>query len=156
MKETQIRAAELLIKCINKKILPEPVALKVPLMITGDKVITEEDPMKTILRELEIAEQRAGILSMSLFNGQNWVDAPNVGASIIAIAEKDRNIALAQAKKIGKLFWDAREKFKFQAEALEPVEAAEAAIRAEEGLGVLTSLLLKKGAHSFREKYLSL
>ncbi|HHV96812.1 MAG TPA: M81 family metallopeptidase [Clostridiaceae bacterium] len=140
MEETQIKTAQLLLKCIREKLLPKPVIIQIPLMITGDMVITSSEPMKTIIDETEKIERQPGILSASVFNGQNWVDAPNAGASVIVVPEKEEYTELAhnEARKLAKMFWDAREKFKFQVDAFEPEEAVEAAISAEEKLVFIT------------------
>ncbi|NSW90803.1 MAG: M81 family metallopeptidase [Firmicutes bacterium] len=138
MAETQIRAAQLLLKCIREELLPQPVIVRIPLMITGDMVITECEPMKSIMEEAERIEGKQGILSVSVFNGQNWVDAPNVGASVIVIPESDKDMALKEAKRLGKMFWDCRKDFRFQVDAMEPEEAVDKALKASENLIFIT------------------
>lgn len=140
MEETQKKAAQLLLKCIREKLLPKPVIIPIPLMITGDMVITASEPMKRIIEETGNIERKPGILSASVFNGQNWVDAPNAGASVIVIPEKEENTELAynEARRLAKMFWDARKEFKFQVDAFDPEEAVEEAIKAKEKLVFIT------------------
>jgi len=123
IEETQVRTARLLLKCIKEMLLPKPVMIRPPLNITGDMVVTNSEPAKSLIEELEKIEKNKEILSISLFNGQPWVDSPNTGASVIAIPIHNRQIALESAKHLGRLFWKVRKDFHFQVEALEPEEA---------------------------------
>ena len=130
--ETQLRAGRLLLRCIREKLLPQPVMVRPPLIVTGDIVTTTVDPGKSLIRELSAIEARKGILCASLFVGQPWVDAPNAGASVVVCAERDPSIALEEAKRLAKLFWNARERFHFEEEPAEPEQAAIIALSARE------------------------
>mgnify|MGYP003795707049 CR=1 FL=1 len=132
IEETQIRAAKLLLRCIKEKLLPKPIIVRPPLNITGDKVTTNSEPAKSLVRELERVERDREILSISLFNGQPWVDSINTGASVVAIPLYDSQIALESAKYLANLFWKVRNNFNFQVEALEPEEAIDRAINLKE------------------------
>ena len=130
--ETQIRAGKLLLKCIEESLLPEPVMMRPPLLISGDMVTTTVDPGKSLIRELGATEAQEGILYASLFAGQPWVDAPNTGPSVIVTAKENQDVALREAKRLAKLFWEGRDKFHFEEEAAEPQEAVERALGAKE------------------------
>jgi len=130
--ETQLRAGRLLLRCIREKLLPRPVMVRPPLIVTGDMVTTTVDPGKSLIRELTAIEARKGILCASLFVGQPWVDAPNAGASVVVCAERDPSIALQEAKRLAKLFWNARQQFHFEEESAEPEQAAMIALSARE------------------------
>ena len=90
MAQTQLRAARLLVESIRRGELPQSVLMRVPLIITGDKVITAEEPMRTIIQACETCSENPGILDASVFNGQPWVDAPDTGASAVAVAQIGR------------------------------------------------------------------
>jgi len=139
MEKTQIRTAELLLKCIRDKILPKPIMVRPPLNITGDMVITDSEPARSLIRKLEnIERNNEHILSISIFNGQPWVDSPNTGASVIVIPKSNslevQEIAFKEAKSLAREFWRVRKDFKFQVEALEPEEAIDRAINSKENL----------------------
>lgn len=128
---TQIQAGKLLLKCINEGLLPEPVMVRPPLMISGDMLTTTVEPGKSLIKELEFTEADDAILYASLFAGQPWVDAPNTGASVVVAAKQDRDIARREAKRLAQLFWEARDKFHFEEKAFEPPEAVENALKAK-------------------------
>jgi microcystin degradation protein MlrC len=130
--DTQLRAGRLLLRCINEKLLPQPVMVRPPLIPTGDMVTTTVDPGKSLIRELSVTETREGIFCASLFIGQPWVDAPNAGASVVVCAERDPSIALQEAKRLAKLFWNARKQFHFEEESAEPEQAVMIALSATE------------------------
>lgn len=130
--DTQLRAGRLLLRCISEKLLPQPVMVRPPLIPTGDMVTTTVDPGKSLIRELRATETREGIFCASLFVGQPWVDAPNAGASVVVCAERDPSIALQEAKRLAKLFWNAREQFHFEEESAEPEQAVVIALSAKE------------------------
>jgi microcystin degradation protein MlrC len=130
--DTQLRAGRLLLRCIHEKLLPQPVMVRPPLIPTGDMVTTTVDPGKSLIRELSATETRKGIFCASLFVGQPWVDAPNAGASVVVCAERDPSIALQEAKRLAKLFWNARKQFHFEEESAEPEQAVMIALSATE------------------------
>lgn len=128
IEETQIRAGKLLLRCIKENILPKPIMIQLPINITGDMVITNSEPAKSIIKELQEMEKNKEVLSLSLFNGQPWVDSPNTGASVIAIPLYDPKVAFESARYLARLFWKARKDFHFQVEALDPEEAINRAL----------------------------
>jgi microcystin degradation protein MlrC len=130
MQETQLRVAKALLKSLRDRLRPKSVLVRIPMALTGDMVITAEEPMSSVVRMAVEAEETPGILSVSVFNGQPWVDSIDTGASVIAVAEDVAHEVLAKeiAHRIALHFWEARTRFRFQAEALDPTEAIAAAL----------------------------
>jgi len=123
MAETEVRAAKLLIYCIRNKLLPRPQMARVPVVVPGDSVLTDELPLRTIMEEAAYLEQQDGMLVCNVFNGQPWVDAPNMGPSIICVHTSEEKLAAEAAVRLATLFFDLRKDFKFSIEACEPEEA---------------------------------
>lgn len=123
-RETQIRAARLLIQCIREGILPKPQMARVDVAVCGDAVQTALEPLKSIMELAEECEKNIpGMMCVQVFNGQSWVDEPYMGPSIVATHRWDENAAAECAKRIARKFYDVRHEFGFQIEALEPMEA---------------------------------
>lgn len=137
-KETQIRAAELLVKCMKEGLFPKPVMFRLPLLITGDIVTTTVEPGRSLIEEVKVVESRDGILYASIFVGQPWVDVPNAGASVVVVAERETDIARKCAGYLAKRFWDLKQRFHFEEESAEPEEAVERAMNATEDLIFIT------------------
>lgn len=132
-KETQLRAMRMLFECIQKKILPRPRLTRANVVICGDAVQTSLEPLKGIMEMAEDMERTIpGMMCVQVFNGQPWIDEPYMGPNIIVTHETDEKIAKNCAEKIASRFYEVRHEFKFLVEAVEPDEAIELAINAEE------------------------
>lgn len=131
--ETQLRAMKMLFDCIEKKILPKPVIERAAVVICGDAVQTALEPLKSIMAAAEEMEKSIpGMMCVQVFNGQPWIDEPYMGPNFVVTHENNQEIARECAKKLAKMFYDARYDFKFLIEALEPEEAIRRALDAEE------------------------
>ena len=131
--ETQLRAMRMLFDCIEKKILPKPVIERAAVVICGDAVQTALEPLKSIMATAEKMEKTIpGMMCVQVFNGQPWIDEPYMGPNFVVTHESDPEIARDCAKKLAKMFYDARYDFKFLIEALPPEEAIIRAMEASE------------------------
>ena len=131
--ETQLRAMRMLFTCMEKKILPKPVIDRAAVVICGDAVQTALEPLKSIMAAAEEMEKTIpGMMCVQVFNGQPWIDEPYMGPNFVVTHESDQEVAKECARKLAKMFYDARYDFKFLIEALEPEEAIRRALAAEE------------------------
>jgi microcystin degradation protein MlrC len=130
MAETELRAARLLVESINRREKPCCALVRVPLILTGDKVLTAVEPMRSIIQACLEIGQMPGLLDAAVFNGQPWVDAPQTGASALVVARRAADLALArqQAAYLAGLLWRARDQYAFQAVAVEAATAVRAAL----------------------------
>lgn len=129
--DTQLRAAKMLIECINEKLLPKPQMARADVVICGDAVQTAVQPLKGIMdmaREME--RTIPGLMSAEVFNGQSWVDEPYMGPSVIVTHKTNSEIAKECAEKLAKVFYDAR--YDFVVEHVETEKAIELAVKAKE------------------------
>ena len=123
MRETELRAARLLVHCIEKRLLPRPQICRADVVVPGDCVLTDESPLREIMAEAAALETQEGMLVCNVFNGQAWVDAPHMGPSMVCIHERDESAAKAAARLLARRFFDARHDFRFSIGAFEPGEA---------------------------------
>lgn len=128
----QKRALTGLFTMIEKNILPKPQISRAPVVICGDAVQTDLEPLKSICEEADRMEKLPGMLQVQVFNGQPWVDEPYMGPNFVVTHESDEALAKECADKLAKMFWDARHDFKFLIEAVEPDEAIKRAMTAPE------------------------
>jgi microcystin degradation protein MlrC len=120
---TELRAAKLLVHCIQHQFLPKPQMSRANVVVPGDCVLTDESPLREIMQEATALEKIPGMLVCNVFNGKPWVDAPNMGPSMVCVHEWDERIAKTAADKLAKMFFDARHNFVFTIDACEPDEA---------------------------------
>ncbi len=132
-KDTQIRAAKNLLRCVEKNILPEPQMARADVVICGDAVQTALEPLKGIMELAEEIEKTVpGMLSVQVFNGQPWIDEPYMGPSIVVTHETDTEIAKHYAQLLADKFYEVRHDFQFLIEAVEPENAIKLAMEAKE------------------------
>ena len=132
-KQTQLRALQALVTCIEKRLLPHPQLSRAAVVIEGDAVQTALEPLKSIMDEADRMEREIpGMLSVQVFNGQAWIDEPYMGPNFIVTHETDPVLAKQCADKLARMFYDARHDFRFLIEALEPEEAIRRAMEARE------------------------
>ncbi len=81
------RAARLLIRAIEADAQWHSEVLRVPLLLTGEQVITDDEPAHSLYGLLEQSDLKAGIVSSSIMVGFAWADSPWTGASVIVTAE---------------------------------------------------------------------
>ena len=128
-KQTQLRAAKLLLRCIDNKLLPLPQIARANVVICGDAVQTALEPLKGIMETAEEMERTVpGILCVQVFNGQPWIDEPYMGPNFVVTHEWDDALALECANKLAKLFYDVRYDFQFLVETATPEDAIRLAI----------------------------
>ena len=130
--ETEQRAMELLFECIDKKILPKPQLARANVIICGDAVQTDIEPLKGIMEMAAQMEELPGMMSVQVFNGQPWIDAEYIGPNFVVTHENDTQKAMECAKLLARKFYDVRQEFKFLTEAVEPMEAIKRAASAVE------------------------
>src|SRR5690606_30755729 len=68
-------------------------------------------------------EQRPGVLDCTLFHGFPYTDVPQVGVSVVAIADGDPELARQAADDVARQVWERRERF------LPHILSAEEAVR---------------------------
>lgn len=139
-KETQIRAMKNLVYCIENKILPKPQISRANVVICGDAVQTEQQPLKSVMEMADEFEKNIpGMLSVQVFNGQPWIDEPYMGPNFVVTHESDNEKAMECAKLLAQKFYDIRHDFKFEVETQEPEEAIKIAMQSSEPVFVSDS-----------------
>lgn len=97
---------ELLERTLSGEIQPEMHLFDCKTM--GLFPTTSEGSMKKFVADMMTAENKDGILSLSLNHGFPWADVPNAGAKMLAIANGDPLGARAAAEEFGKYFYRIR------------------------------------------------
>ncbi len=110
--ETQIRACDMLVKCLKEKIRPTLMWAPIPVLVCGEKSSTTWEPGKRLWAQLPELNKTPGVMDVSMLVGYVWADEPRSTASVVVTgtnpaAEKKIAINLAQQ------YWDARRQFDF-------------------------------------------
>lgn len=101
-------AAELMARTVRREIKPVTYVAKRQMIANILGQATDREPMKGLMASARAAESRPGMLSTSVMGGFYYADVPNMGPSVIAVADGDRSLARAVADELAEQMWQVR------------------------------------------------
>jgi microcystin degradation protein MlrC len=107
-RERGIECARLLARTLRGEVRPVQAHCKLPLLIHIVQQYTGAGPMAEILREVERVAAMPGILSASVAPGYIYADVPDMGVSVIVVADGDRTRAETEAKGLAQFIFAKR------------------------------------------------
>jgi len=110
--ETMVRATDMLVHCLEKKIRPAMVWAPIPVLMPGERSSTQWEPAKRLYAQLPGLNRTPGVLDVSLLVGYVWADQPRSTASAVVTAT-DAAAARKIAANLAQQYWDARKQFQF-------------------------------------------
>ena len=69
---------------------------------------TPVEPVRSLVEEMQAAEGRDGILSVSFAHGFPWQDVPETAARVLVVADGDAALAARTARAFGRRIWELR------------------------------------------------
>jgi len=136
--ETGQRGAAVLRRILVDGVQPVTAFLKLPLVVPAERANTQ-DPASVshaLRRQLQVLESRPGILSAGLATVQPWLDIPELGSSVVVVAEGDNEIAAKTCEEIAAEVW--RRRREYLPELVSVADGVRAAHENKEGLVVLS------------------
>ena len=122
-------AGTLIARTVRGEIRPRMGLRQLPIFWAAPRQVTAHPPMDEVLRRVHELESRPGMLSVTIATGFPWADVPEVGASVIAVADGDAALAQRAADELGDWVWEHREQWR------SPVVTVREAIAAGERAG---------------------
>ncbi len=124
--QTLERALTLLTRCIRNGHRPQPVFIRIPLLLPGEIATTDVEPMKSLLAMVAEIERQPGILTAEILVGFAWADAAHASGSVAVIAEDETHLPTArqEARRLAQAMWDQRHNFTFDQEVASSVDEA--------------------------------
>ena len=109
--ETKVRAVTLLIDAIRKGLKPHTESVTIPILVPGEKSITEVEPLHSIYAQIPEIAQKEGIMDASVFVGYAWADLPRSAMRVFVVAndKKYEGKAMMEASILAQQIWDCRE-----------------------------------------------
>ncbi|MDX9726218.1 MAG: M81 family metallopeptidase [Bacteroidales bacterium] len=110
--ETRVRAVELLIDALSSGWDPHIEFVEIPILVPGEKSITEVEPLNSIYSQIPVIAGREGLLDASIFAGYCWADLPRSAMRVFVVArdKKFSEAAKNEAAVLASQIWDSREK----------------------------------------------
>lgn len=124
--ETEARAAAALIRIIRCGLKTGMLRFKIPMLL-ADAAVTTKEPYKSVMKMLDTVDKMENVVACSVYNGQPWVDAEYVGASVVISYYGEYDEVYKAGKKIADALWDRRHEFCFDVPAILPDKVAETA-----------------------------
>ncbi len=109
-RETGLRAASLLARTLRGEVRPATALAKPPLIVNIMTHDTSQEPLRSLLAEAAALERRPGVLAVSLLPGFAYADVPQMGPSVVVVADGDAELARREADALGSKLWDLRER----------------------------------------------
>lgn len=130
--ETGTRAAEILFALVKEEISPAIGWQKIPMIAPADRFATADGPMKAWFDLAREMEKRPGVISVSNFPVQPWLDVLELGWSAVVITDNDAGLAQELAAELANKAWELRKRF-WVLRGLPPEEVIRRAVEAKEG-----------------------
>lgn len=111
MGERGREAADIIVKTLRGDLKPVMAIRQLPLFWGIRCQVTAHPPMNEVMQRVFDIEKRPGIISVTVATGFPWADVPDVGASVIVVADKDRGLAQKTADELGDWIWEQRERW---------------------------------------------
>ncbi len=131
------KVAHLLFRMLRGEIRPTVRWRKIPMITPQDQFLTSSGPMKEWFDLARQMECQSGVLDVSPYPMQPWLDVAEGGWSVIVHTDNDVELADSLAAEIADKAWSLREQF-WRSERVEPAEAVRQAVAAERGLIILS------------------
>ncbi len=130
-------AAHLLFRIVAGEVRPVTAWRKLRLLSHQEQYLTSQGPMKVWFdRARELERQEPGILQISNFPMQPWLDVDEGGWATVVVADGDSGLAERYADELAGLAWSMKEDF--QVKDSVPVDQAVLQADAMDGLVMLS------------------
>jgi len=146
MFEAGVKAARMALRTAASEIQPRMALCKLPLIVPPENMQTTSGPMQRLIQEAKRLEQGGQALSVSVFGVQPWLDLPEMGCSVVCVADSSQESAQRIADTLGRRFWDSRTEF--DVDLVDPEEAISQALELDGGPIVLAESADSTGSGS--------
>jgi microcystin degradation protein MlrC len=103
--------ASMIIRAARGEIRPVLGYQPVPAVIGILRQDTAKPPMSEIMSDADAVMAEPGVLSVSVAEGYPYADVPEMGMSVIVVADGDRKAAAQYARGLGARVWERRAQF---------------------------------------------
>ena len=143
-----MKGARLLLGTVRGEVHPVTLFARSPMVVPAEGMGTGAQPMADLLADAKRLEARPGLLSVSLFPVQPWLDIPLTGFSVVVVADGPKRAEEIEpvARELAWRAWEARHAFR--ADLLPVDEAIRRALQADGGPFVLSESADSTGSGS--------
>ncbi|MED4586536.1 M81 family metallopeptidase [Brevibacillus choshinensis] len=110
--ERGLEAVELAEKMVNGELVPRMYRATLPLIVPTST--TNLSPAKDINEACYKWEREPGMVDCAFFHGFPYTDIPELGVTVVTVANNDEALAKRAAEDIANLIWEKRKEFEPQ------------------------------------------
>lgn len=129
--DTGARGMTLLLKMLNQEASPTMALVQIPMILPPENGRTTDGPFSKIMDKVKVLEQSPNILAASAYPVQPWMDLPEMGCSVLVVANNNQSLAQNEAQSLAQDFWQQRKKF--TQDLVAPANIIEQALRDPNG-----------------------
>ena len=111
MYETGQRAMALLHRVLAGEARPISALRRLPMLLPAENGRTTEGPYAEVMAQALMLAQQPGVLDVSVFSVQPWLDVYDVGCSVLVVTDGDPTLAGRLADELAHSFWQRRHAF---------------------------------------------
>lgn len=131
------KAAKVLFRMLRGEIRPTVAWQKIPMITPQDQFLTSVGPMKEWFDLARQLERRPGVLDVSPYPMQPWLDVAEGGWAVVVHTDNSPEMAQALAAEMADKAWGLRARF-WDSARVAPMAAVRQAAEAERGLIILS------------------
>ena len=109
--ETGVRAMELLADAVEGRCSLQVAQRKIPMIASAEAHDTTFGPLADFQARAREIEREDGVLAVSIFATQPWMNVPDIGWSVTVVTDGDASLAQRAADGLARSIWEARERF---------------------------------------------
>lgn len=109
--DTGRRGMSLLLDIAAGNIKPEMALRQIPMVLPPENGQTTTGPYSEVMQQVMGLEQDPNISAASVYHVQPWLDLPEMGCSVVVVANRGADRAQAEADRLAVEFWRRREAF---------------------------------------------
>ncbi len=104
-------AASILVRTVKREIAPAMALVKLPLIVPAENARHTDGPLSEVLALALAAEKEGRVLHAAVYAVQPWLDAEDVGCSVVVVNDGDLPAARREAEVLATAFWVRRGAF---------------------------------------------
>ena len=127
--ETGQSAAKMMVATLRGEMHPTMALARLPLIVPAENARHTDGPLSVVINRALELERTGVILHGGVYSVQPWLDAPDVGCSVVIVTDNDPAAAKRIAHELGTMFWQRRSEF--IPELVAPDDAVQRALAGE-------------------------
>jgi microcystin degradation protein MlrC len=110
-KQRGLEAGRTMLRTLAGEISPQAAIVQLPLCVNIERQATADPQGVRLWNEAERVQSQPGMISVSCLYGFPYSDVNEMGATVIAVSDRSRELAETAAEEIAQFWWDMRSEF---------------------------------------------